>query len=465
MLFALLSTLTAVHAKGVSIVLRSYAETAISGRSRVGRASSPRLLLEDPGPVPHHEDNVGVLDTTIDTFLAIYTTAAGVTTDKKYRGAAASAAFMPPLARQHARGDRRISPIAVLTPSAAVGSKVFFTPYKYMDNVVVVDTATDISTIASSASSSPSSLTECNLFKLPEARKKSKLARVGAVGTATTWRTIKTCLGLGSLWLGGTHWAEITLSNGWESCCTVEVTQAYILSAGTCHISTALMGLPRIKWNEREKARNAMIWPVPFQNMFLVGLCLSDYTQGVGAADAILSFQSPPMMTLAAANIAIGLWQTYSAYSLLGGEASPTKGFWFGGKMTNTAVVFVSYSGPFMLIAAFVLSLGVSSSHELAVYSDILKANPELRLLTLNIMMNTVFVNNVAVFFATLHRYQVLTSRQAAALYIFLVAAPVLKFICGFIACFDLNHGHEHELLLAWLSVFSHGLVGPHTHG
>ena len=84
---------------------------------------------------------------------------------------------------------------------------------------------------------------------------------------------------------------------------------------------------------------------------------------------------------------------------------------------------------------------------------------------TLNILMNTVFVNNVAVFFATLHRYQVLTSRQAAALYIFLVAAPLSKFICGIIACFDLNHGHEHELLLAWLSVFSHGLVGPHTHG
>ena len=442
MLFAiaLLSTLTAVHAKGVSIVLRSYAETAISRRFGVGRVSSLRLLLEDPdlGPVSHHQDNVGVLDTTTDTFSAICTTASGVTAYKKYRGA------------------------------AAVESKVFFTPYN-MDNVGVLDTAADTfsstSTIASPASSSPSSLTECNLFKLPEARKKSKLARVGAVGTATTWRTIKTCLGLGSLWLGGTHWAEITLSNGWESCCTVEVTQAYILSAGTCHISTALMGLPRIKWNEREKARNAMIWPVPFQNIFLVGLCLSDYTQGVGAADAILSFQSPPMMTLAAANIAIGLWQTYSAYSLLSGEASPTKGFWFGGKMTNTAVVFVSYSGPFMLIAAFVLSLGVSSSHELAVYSDILKANPELRLLTLNIMMNTVFVNNVAVFFATLHRYQVLTSRQAAALYIFLVAAPVLKFICGFIACFDLNHGHEHELLLAWLSVFSHGLVGPHTHG
>eukprot|EP00964_Phaeocystis_antarctica_P098683 scaffold64665_cov61-Phaeocystis_antarctica.AAC.1 len=108
------------------------------------------------------------------------------------------------------------------------------------------------------------------------------------------------------------------------------------------------------------------------------------------------SVQSPPMMTLAAANIAIGLWQTYSAYSLLGGEASPTKGFWFGGKMTNTAIVFFSYSGVFMFIAACALSLGVSSSHELAAYSDILKANPELRLLTLNILMNTVFVNNVA---------------------------------------------------------------------
>ena len=165
MLFAiaLLSTLTAVHAKGVSIVPRSYAETAISGRSRVGRASSPRLLLEDPdlGPMPHHADNVGVLNTATDTVS--------------------------------------------LT-----------------------------STIATSASSSPSSLTECNIFKLPEARKKSKLARVGAVGTATTWRTVKTCLGLGSLWLGGTHWAEITLYNGWSSCCTVEVPQAHILSAGIC---------------------------------------------------------------------------------------------------------------------------------------------------------------------------------------------------------------------------------------
>ena len=69
-----IALLTAVHAKGVSsvsIVLRSYAETAVSGRSRVGRASSPRVLLEDPGPIPHYENNVDVLDTTTETFSAI----------------------------------------------------------------------------------------------------------------------------------------------------------------------------------------------------------------------------------------------------------------------------------------------------------------------------------------------------------------------------------------------------------
>ncbi|CAB9521187.1 unknown protein [Seminavis robusta] len=115
-------------------------------------------------------------------------------------------------------------------------------------------------------------------------------------GTASLQQRLHSAFGLGSLLFGSLHYLDIT-THGYA----VPVSQTEILGIGALHVMVAFMGLPRLDWkNEKEASRNALIWPVPLQNIWLLAASLTELAQG---RDALISMESPAFVAFTAFNL------------------------------------------------------------------------------------------------------------------------------------------------------------------
>jgi len=253
-----------------------------------------------------------------------------------------------------------------------------------------------------------------------------RVQQLGKAAKVSLQRKVHTAMGLGSLLLGGIHLLNLML-HGFS----VELPQQEILLAGTFHILTALMGLPRINWaDKKEAARNIMIGPVPIQNIGLIWASLSEWTQG---SDAVLSMYSEPFAAFAILNVCIALWQTCASNVSSGASKSEQQktGIWFGNASMNALVTLLTYTGIF--IAFFSEPLFIRQTIDIGAQCNFAASHPEYSNILGNILLNSVFFNNFAVFEATLVKYKVLTPTQAATIYLPLQVAVIIRSLSSFL--------------------------------
>uniref|UniRef100_A0A7S1UQD9 Uncharacterized protein n=1 Tax=Grammatophora oceanica TaxID=210454 RepID=A0A7S1UQD9_9STRA len=158
------------------------------------------------------------------------------------------------------------------------------------------------------------------------------------VGTSTLQQRIHSAVGIGSLLFGGMHCATV-LQHGFAQ----PISNFEIVALGSLHTLTAIMGLPRLDFkSKREAARNALIWPVPLQNLWYMLACLTEWAQH--GSDVIVSMYGLPFTAFTTCNLLIALWQTSMSY-VSGGttEAQRQKsGIWFESPALNAFITFVT---------------------------------------------------------------------------------------------------------------------------
>ncbi|CAB9531673.1 expressed unknown protein [Seminavis robusta] len=237
-----------------------------------------------------------------------------------------------------------------------------------------------------------------------------RVKQLGRAGTASIQQGLHSAFGLGSVLFGSQHFMHL-LTNGFEA----PISQEKILALGAMHVLVAFAGLPRLDWkNEKEAARNAMIWPVPVQNLWLVLASVTEFTQG---QDALVSIGSTPFMAFSALNIVIAAWQ--SSQSFVSGGASEAEkqksGIWYENPLKNAAAAVLSYTLPIMVFGFELMHLGGNVGQEQII--QFASSHPDHSNLAVNVFLNTCFVNNIAIFGATLVKYKVVPTGKMAIFY------------------------------------------------
>lgn len=217
----------------------------------------------------------------------------------------------------------------------------------------------------------------------------------------------------------------ITAPNGGFA---IESTQSEVCAIGFFHISTAFFGNTLLRKNKAEAPRNAMIWPVPYQNLWLTATALSEWSRG---SDALVKMTSVPMMLFTAITLAIALWQTSESFA--NSDDHPL--IPFKSRLTNTAVTFSTYTG--FLVAFSSLALGicvadiVSPGHGKEFITSLVDAHPAYGFFVSNVFMNFAWANNLAVLLATLLKYKVVNRRQLQFVYL----SVTILVLQGIITC------------------------------
>lgn len=244
-----------------------------------------------------------------------------------------------------------------------------------------------------------------------------RLAVVAKVGSMDLKRMAHSTFGVASLLIGGAHAAQC-ITQGFDAS-ILSPTDA--LGLGIIHTITAAFGVTRLDMdNPKEAARNAMIWPVPIQNAWIVAATQSEIVLG---KDAVVSLYSEPMMAFTMLYLSLLLFQTAKSFRG-GGETEHERhqsGIWFPNKWANLAITIVSYTLIFGTHGVEVAYL--HSNVEPTVLNDFVASYPDDATLMGNVLMSDMWFNNLAVFLATLLRYKALDTVQIRAFYLPLLAA------------------------------------------
>jgi hypothetical protein len=252
---------------------------------------------------------------------------------------------------------------------------------------------------------------------------KNRISQLGKAGSASLQQALHSALGLGSLLFGFLHFAHL-LQHGFAE----PISQMDIMSVGSLHVLTACVGLPRLNWNSKQDAtRNSMIWPVPIQNIWYVTAALTEWSQG---AECTTSIHSDAFAAFTVATAALALWQTKESY-VSGGtnELERQKsGIWFESPLYNAGVAFFSYTGPIFVLCC--VALFISQCTDSGQMTNFATLHPDHGNIVANLLINSAFVNNFAVFGATLIKYKVVTPNQMVVAYTPVVFASVL-WVCA----------------------------------
>jgi hypothetical protein len=272
------------------------------------------------------------------------------------------------------------------------------------------------------------------LQQLPDLKKTTTLlgfdlrsARKWATtGTSTVNRAAHFALGGGSLLFGANHFSHM-LTEGFDIPCT----QIEVIILGGLHTATAFLGSTHLSKNKRSKtieaSRNAMIWPVPYQNLWLTCMALTAWSRG---STATLSMNSAPIVLFTIVNVIIVLWQISTSFVSGGTNESErvASGIWYENPAVNAAVTVGSYSGImiiFLSMAIWNTVIATTIPGYMQEFAGFIDAFPSYGFLMSNIFMNFAFVNNVAVFFATLLKYKVIPSDKVVKIYLFIIFLSV----------------------------------------
>ena len=102
----------------------------------------------------------------------------------------------------------------------------------------------------------------------------SKIRRFLKAGSANIFRMTHSFVGIGSLLFGFHHLLDVAFLNTFMK--PLEISDVFM--NGSVHVVVGLFGIRRLDLNSEYNAgRNAMIWPVPIQNLWLVAASLTEW--------------------------------------------------------------------------------------------------------------------------------------------------------------------------------------------
>jgi len=226
------------------------------------------------------------------------------------------------------------------------------------------------------------------------------------VGQSDAKRLLHFSLGFGSLLLGGYHFFEMILKpNGGF---TIESSEIEVILMGFFHTATAFMGNTLLKNNKSEAARNAMIAPVPYQNLWFSCMALTQWCRG---SDALVDMNSTPMIIFSLITLVVVQWQASKSFV----SGKDKSGIWFENPAVNAAVTVTTYTGLITVFTSLALTYCmmdvINPGYMSNEFTSIIDTFPEYGHCMSNVFLSFEWTNNLGVFMATLFKYKVIDIR------------------------------------------------------
>jgi len=261
-------------------------------------------------------------------------------------------------------------------------------------------------------------------------KKTKKFAKAGAVDGKRIFHSL---IGMASILIGLHHMFDIAIINSFADVVKLPT----IIGTGMLHVLVGLFGIRRLNFkNKKEAARNAMFWPAPFQNAWLVAASLTEWGQG---SNALFSLYNRPFAAFTFVNLAVTMWQFTEVFRNTG-EGKTKDTIWFKEPVKNAALVEFSYLIWMQLqMGALFYIKCVVKQHTFTGFMDFF---PNMQYLLANLALNTAFFNNLAIFIATLLRYKVISKPNSDNAIVFSIPLAssifiVWKVLSCFFGCYN----------------------------
>jgi len=261
-------------------------------------------------------------------------------------------------------------------------------------------------------------------------KKTKKFAKAGRVDGKRIFHSL---LGMASILIGAHHMFDITILSSFADVVKLPT----IIGTGMIHVLVGFFGIRRLNFkNKSEAARNAMFWPAPFQNAWLVAASLTEWGQG---SNSLFSFYNPLFAAFTFVNLAVTVWQFTEVFRKTGREQTKDT-IWFKEPIKNATLVEFAYLiwMQLQMGALFYIKCAVKR-HTFTGFMDFF---PNMQYLLANLALNTAFFNNLAIFLATLLRYKVISkpSKDNAIVFSVPLASSIFilwKVLSCFFSCYN----------------------------
>ncbi|OEU23428.1 hypothetical protein FRACYDRAFT_267525 [Fragilariopsis cylindrus CCMP1102] len=277
-----------------------------------------------------------------------------------------------------------------------------------------------------------------------------KIRKFFKAGTLDIPRICHSIVGLSSILVGLHHMSKVLLLSSFTN---VECKVSAIVCTGGIHTLAGLLGIRRLNFkSNKEAARNAMFWPAPIQSLWLASVSLTEWGQGSGA---FISMKNPLFTAFTTSNVLLTVWQLSEILRKTGvrdsgsgsgsGSGSNKKqdSIWFQKSAHNAILVEFSYLLWMQLQMGTVLYIIACRSCSVGEFSIFMDAFPNMQSLLSNLALNTAFFNNLAVFVATLVRYNVLSKPKKKYDNVIVFSLPLLSsifIVWKVLSCFFLSY-------------------------
>ena len=223
--------------------------------------------------------------------------------------------------------------------------------------------------------------------------------------TLNSQRIAHVSLGTASLLLG-VHHLVACFTHGWD----MPISQSEVLLQGIVHTSCAIAGIPRLNMKSKvEWGRNHLILSTVPTNIWFTWTSLTEYTQG---SDAMLPMFSNDMLTaLTVVNTMFFFWILYIAWVAGSPDSKQQKtGTWYSNPLQSVIATFSV--NIFWLLSEHLSFLRIQMAADPDSYTAFVQAYPEFTHAMTNIHVDSMFVNNLAVFAVTLMKYKAFRNKD-----------------------------------------------------
>lgn len=270
-----------------------------------------------------------------------------------------------------------------------------------------------------------------------------KIRKFFKAGTLDIPRICHSIVGLSSILVGLHHMIKVLLLSSFTN---VECKVSAIVCTGCIHTLAGLLGIRRLNFkSDKEAARNAMFWPAPIQSLWLASVSLTEWGQGSGA---FLSMGNSLFTAFTTFNVLLTVWQLSEILRKTGVRGSGSgsnkqDSIWFQKSAHNAILVEFSYLLWMQLQMGTVLYIVACRSCSVGDFSIFMDAFPNMQSLLSNLALNTAFFNNLAVFVATLVRYNLVSKPKKKYDNVIVFSLPLLSsifIVWKVLSCFFLSY-------------------------